>query len=69
MELTEQEINNKKLSVDGYKLNNPTIHSQETIEAFKKIYACLLTDEDVLSDGEVIDMVIDYLQDIGVTKC
>jgi hypothetical protein len=64
MELTEQEIDNKKLSTDNYKL-----HSQETINAFKKIYTCLLTDGDVLSDGEVIDMVIDYLQDIGITRC
>ena len=68
MELTEQEINNKKLSTDNYRLNT-TIHSQQTINAFKKIYTCLLTDGDILSDGEVIDMVICYLQDIGVTRC
>jgi hypothetical protein len=68
MELTEQEINNKKLSIDNYNIH-PAAHSQQTINAFKKIYTCLLTDGDILSDGEVIDMVIDYLQDIGVTRC
>lgn len=65
--LSELEIENQELDSNGFNLT-PYCHSKEVNDAFIKILECIETDRDILSDGEVIDMIHNYLHKIGVSR-
>ena len=64
--LSELEIENQELDSNGFNL--AYCHSKEVNDAFTKILECIETDGDILSDGEVIDMIHNYLHKIGVSR-
>ena len=64
--LSDLEIENQDLNTNGFKLTSYT--QQEVNDAFGKILECIETDGDILSDGEVIDMIHNYLHKIGVSR-
>ena len=44
---------------------NTELQHEDGVAPIRKVYECLMIDGDVLSDGEVIDMCISYIQSIG----
>lgn len=61
--LSDIEIDSGTLEISGFDVR---IYNSEVKNAFKKILHCIETDGDILSDGEVIDMIHSYLQAIHV---
>lgn len=61
--LSCNEIDNQTLDNNGFDVRNC---NKEVQNAFQKILNCIETDCDILSDGEVIDMIHSYLQSINV---
>ena len=57
------EIDSETLENCGFDVR---IYNSEVKNAFQKILHCIETDGDILSDGEVIDMIHSYLQAIHV---
>jgi len=47
-------------------IDQQTLSTTDGVSPLKKIYDCVSTDGDVLTDGEVIDMIMNYLQELGV---
>ncbi len=61
--LSDIEIDSGTLEISGFDVR---IYNSEVKNAFQKILHCIETDCDILSDGEVIDMIHSYLQAIHV---
>lgn len=61
--LSSNEIDSQELNNNGF---NVVKHNKEVQNAFQKILHCIETDGNILSDGEVIDMIHSYLQSINV---
>lgn len=64
--LSVNEIANKELIID---FDYSVVHqSQNTQKALLKILNTIETDGDQLSDGEVIDMIYQFLNKLGIQK-
>ena len=61
--LSDIEIDSETLEISGFDVR---VYNSEVKNAFQKILHCIETDGDILSDGEVIDMIHSYLQAIHV---
>lgn len=61
--LSDIEIDSETLEISGFDVR---IYNSEVKNVFQKILHCIETDGDILSDGEVIDMIHSYLQAIHV---
>jgi hypothetical protein len=61
--LSDIEIDSGTLEINDFDVR---IYNSEVKNAFQKILHCIETDGDILSDGEVIDMIHSYLQAIHV---
>lgn len=61
--LSEEEINSQKIDTENFSLQ---YQSTSVKNAFMAIYQCIQVDGDVLSDGEVIDMIQNFLQEIEI---
>lgn len=61
--LSEEEINSQKIDTENFSLQS---QSTSVKNAFMAIYQCIQVDGDVLSDGEVIDMIHNFLQELGI---
>lgn len=61
--LSEEEINSQKIDTENFSLQ---YQSTSVKNAFMAIYQCIQVDGDVLSDGEVIDMIHNFLQELGI---
>lgn len=61
--LSEEEINLQKIETENFSLR---FQSTSVKNAFMAIYQCIQVDGDVLSDGEVIDMINNFLQELGI---
>ena len=46
-------------------IDQQTLSTTDGVSPLKKIYDCVSTDGDVLTDGEVIDMIMNYLLELG----
>lgn len=61
--LSEEEINLQKIETENFSLR---LQPTSVKNAFMAIYQCIQVDGDVLSDGEVIDMISNFLQELGI---
>ena len=61
--LSEEEVNLQKIDTENFSLR---FQSTSVKNAFMAIYQCIQVDGDVLSDGEVIDMINNFLQELGI---
>lgn len=61
--LSEEEINLQKIETENFSLR---FQSTSVKNAFMAIYQCIQVDKDILSDGEVIDMISNFLQELGI---
>lgn len=61
--LSEEEVNLQKIDTENFSLR---FQSTSVKNAFMAIYQCIQVDGDVLSDGEVIDMISNFLQELGI---
>ncbi len=61
--LSDIEIDSGTLEINDFDVR---IYNSEVKNAFQMILHCIETDGDILSDGEVIDMIHSYLQAIHV---
>ena len=61
--LLEEEISLQKIDTENFSLR---FQSTSVKNAFMAIYQCIQVDGDVLSDGEVIDMINNFLQELGI---
>jgi hypothetical protein len=61
--LSEEEINLQKINTENFSLQ---FQSTSVKNAFMAIYQCIQVDVNVLSDGEVIDMIHNFLQELGI---
>lgn len=61
--LSEEEINLQKIETENFSLR---LQPTSVKNAFMAIYQCIQVDGDVLSDGEVIDMISNFLQELEI---
>lgn len=61
--LSKEEISLQKIDTENFSLR---FQSTSVKNAFMAIYQCIQVDGDVLSDGEVIDMINNFLQELGI---
>lgn len=61
--LSEEEVNLQKIDTENFSLR---FQSTSVKNAFMAIYQCIQVDGDILSDGEVIDMISNFLQEIEI---
>jgi len=61
--LSEEEINSQKIDTENFSLR---YQSTSVKNAFMAIYQCIQVDGDVLDDGEVIDMIHNFLQELRI---
>lgn len=61
--LSEEEINSQKIDTENFLLR---YQSTSVKNAFMAIYQCIQVDGDVLDDGEVIDMIHNFLQELRI---
>lgn len=61
--LSEEEINLQRIETENFSLR---FQSTSVKNAFMAVYQCIQVDTDVLSDGEVIDMISNFLQELGI---
>ena len=64
--LSENEIKNQIIDILAPKLNKSS--SEDLLFHLVKIYSAITADVDRLSDGDVIDMIHNYLNGIGIEK-
>ena len=61
--LSEEEVNLQKIDTENFSLR---FQSTSVKNAFMAIYQCIQVNGDILSDGEVIDMINNFLQELGI---
>lgn len=65
--LSDKELNELRIDTMGYRVDK--IDDPRTYNAFKKISQCLELLEDMehpITDGECVDMIVQYLDEIGI---
>ena len=64
--LSEEEIKNKIIDILAPALENSS--KEDLLFHLVKIYSAITADVNRLSDGEVVDMIHNYLNGIGIEK-
>ena len=64
--LSENEIKNQIIDILAPSLENSS--KEDLLFHLVKIYSAITADIDILSDGEVIDMIHNYFNRIGIEK-
>lgn len=64
--LSENEIKNQVIDIFAPSLENSS--EEDLLFHLVKIYSAITVDGDYLSDGEVIDIIHNYLNGIGIEK-
>ena len=64
--LSEEEVKQQVINILAPKLNKSS--SEDLLFHLVKIYSAITADVDRLSDGDVIDMIHNYLNGIGIEK-
>ena len=64
--LSEEEVKQQVINILAPKLNKSS--SEDLLFHLVKIYSAITADTDILSDGDVIDIIHNYLNGIGIEK-
>ena len=64
--LSEEEVKQQVINILAPKLNKSS--GEDLLFHLVKIYSAITADVDRLSDGDVIDMIHNYLNGIGIEK-
>ena len=64
--LSEEELEQQKLNILAPSLENSS--KEDLLFHLVKIYSAITADIDILSDGDVIDIIHNYLNGIGIEK-
>ena len=64
--LSEEELEQQKVNILAPSLENSS--KEDLLFHLVKIYSAITADIDILSDGDVIDIIHNYLNGIGIEK-
>ena len=64
--LSEEELEQQKVNILAPTLENSS--KEDLLFHLVKIYSAITADIDILSDGDVIDIIHNYLNGIGIEK-